>query len=359
MRISVVVPCFDYERFVGEAIDSVLAGTRAPDEVIVVDDGSTDRSADVASAREGVTVVRKENGGMASAVNRGIAESTGDVVVLLDADDLADPARIAWVEQAFADPEVVMAWHPLVIRDERGAEHGCCPSGHLPGGDLVPGILADGLTSFAVTSGIAVRRNALDAVGPIPEDRFRNFAESFLVRTVPFLGPVAATQEPLGVYRSHSGSDMRRLDELDAAAMAAKLDKRLAMADTEHETLAASAAAAGHELRAEDLRTWDAVYQDLYLARARLRAPGRRAAWREMRQLDLGPAPLGRRALRWASASLYTALPRAVVVRHQLVRGGEPDLSGATRVWSALYWRWVALRDRLAHRRARPATPVL
>ncbi|WP_195210296.1 glycosyltransferase family 2 protein [Actinomarinicola tropica] len=355
MRISVVVPCFDYERFVGQALDSVLTGTRAPDELIVVDDGSTDRSAEVAAAREGVIVVRKANGGMASAVNRGIAESTGDVVVLLDADDLAAPGRLAWVEEAFADPAVVMAWHPLVIRDERGGEHGCCPSGHLPGGDLVSAVLAEGLPSFAVTSGIAVRRSALDAVGPIPDDRFRNFAESYLVRTVPFLGPVASTQQPLGVYRSHSGSDMRRVDGVDVPAMVAKLDKRLAMADTEHATLVEAAAAAGHQLLVEDLRAWDDVYLDLHRARARLRAPSRRAAWREMRAVDAGNGSTGQ----LLAAIAYTVAPRSFVVRHQLVRGGEPDVRGLSRAWSIAYWRWVALRQALARRRRRSGAPLL
>lgn len=348
VKLSVVIPCFDYERFVGPAIESVLANTRPADEIVVVDDGSSDGSSGVVAGYPAATLVRKENGGMASAVNRGIAEATGDVVVLLDADDLMDPGRLAWVESAFVDPEVVMAWHPLVIRDERGAEHGCCPNLPLPAGDLVPGIRADGLPSFAVTSGIAVHRRALDAVGPVPEDEFRNFAESWFVRTVPFVGRVAATDVPLGVYRSHSGSDMRRMSGVDAASMVAKLDKRLAMADTEHRTLAAAAARAGVDLTVGHLRSTDRVYQDLALARARLRAADRREAWTSMRDLDLGPAGRRRSAARFALTALYTALPASLLVRHHLVRGGEPDLDGPTRVWAAVYWRFVGLRESLS-----------
>ena len=346
LTISVVIPCFDYEQFVGAAIDSVRASTRAADEIVVVDDGSRDGSASVVAADEGVRLVRKENGGMASALNVGIAESHGDIVVLLDADDLMGPTRLAWVEEAFEDDTVAMAWHPLVVTSDSGDERGLLPSTPLPSGDLVPGILAHGFVSFAVTSGVAVRRSALVAMGPIPEDDFRNFAESFVIRAAPFHGTVAATATPLGTYRVHGGSDMRQALSAEPDAMATKLASRLRMADTEQRHLCRLAEDAGHRLTTGDLHAHDAVYRDLYLAHARLVDASRRRGWRRARALDLGAAPRSVRIGAFAHAAVYVVLPRSLVARHQLVRSGSGEADLLTRLWSKVYWRARGLLSR-------------
>ncbi len=91
-RLSVIIANYNYAQFVAAAIDSALA-LRWPDvEVIVVDDGSTDESAEVISRyADRVTVLLCENGTQRVAVNRGFALSSGDVVVFLDADDVLPP----------------------------------------------------------------------------------------------------------------------------------------------------------------------------------------------------------------------------------------------------------------------------
>jgi glycosyltransferase involved in cell wall biosynthesis len=87
----VVIPCYNQARFLGEAVESVLCQTHADFEVIVVDDGSTDDTAEVASSYAAedarVRLVRQENRGLAGARNRGLAESRGEYVVFLDSDD--------------------------------------------------------------------------------------------------------------------------------------------------------------------------------------------------------------------------------------------------------------------------------
>src|SRR4051794_33568080 len=90
--VSVIVPVHNGAEFLAEALNSLLAQTRRPDQIIVVDDGSTDGSADVAS-RFGteVTLVRQENRGPSSARNRGLDLASGSHVGFLDADDLWVP----------------------------------------------------------------------------------------------------------------------------------------------------------------------------------------------------------------------------------------------------------------------------
>ena len=94
-RVSCVVPVFNGERFLPEALESVLLQTRPPDEIIVVDDGSTDRSGRIATALGApVRCVRQKNAGPAAARNFGIRLATGDLLAFLDADDLWLPQKL-------------------------------------------------------------------------------------------------------------------------------------------------------------------------------------------------------------------------------------------------------------------------
>lgn len=94
--ISCIVPVFNGERYLAEALDSILAQTYRPIEVIVVDDGSTDGTADlVARYGERVRYVRQTNRGAPTARNLGLAMATGAFVAFLDSDDLWHPEKLA------------------------------------------------------------------------------------------------------------------------------------------------------------------------------------------------------------------------------------------------------------------------
>ncbi len=92
--VSIVIPCFNGEQFLGEAIASCLAQEHDDVEIIVVDDGSTDRSAAVAESVVGVRVVKQANKGPGAARNAGLQASGGEFVVFLDADDRLLPNAI-------------------------------------------------------------------------------------------------------------------------------------------------------------------------------------------------------------------------------------------------------------------------
>jgi glycosyltransferase involved in cell wall biosynthesis len=89
--VSVVIPCYNGGSFLSDAIQSVLGQTYQPTEIIVVDDGSTDNTRDVAMSYPGVRLVRQKNQGVARARNAGLGESRGDYTVFLDADDRLVP----------------------------------------------------------------------------------------------------------------------------------------------------------------------------------------------------------------------------------------------------------------------------
>jgi len=92
--VSVVIPCHNYGHFLVMAIESVLRQTHPSVEVIVVDDGSTDDSAEVAAGYPDVVCIRQRNLGQSAAQNRGLDSATGEFVLFLDADDELAPGAL-------------------------------------------------------------------------------------------------------------------------------------------------------------------------------------------------------------------------------------------------------------------------
>jgi glycosyltransferase involved in cell wall biosynthesis len=120
--ISVVIPCYNQGHYLDEAITSAVSASHRV-EVIVVDDGSTDDTPQVAARHQHVRYVRQENGGLAAARNRGLAESTGDLVVFLDADDRLLPCGIdTGVEALASAPGCAMAYGRCVMIGPDGSE---------------------------------------------------------------------------------------------------------------------------------------------------------------------------------------------------------------------------------------------
>ena len=95
--VSAIITTYNYGRFIEGAIDSVLHQTRPPDEVVVVDDGSTDDTAAIVARyrSRGVRYIYQQNAGAGSARNRGIQATSGELVAFLDADDRWLPDKIA------------------------------------------------------------------------------------------------------------------------------------------------------------------------------------------------------------------------------------------------------------------------
>jgi hypothetical protein len=110
--VSVILPTFNRAAYLAEAIDSVLVQTPAPREVIVVDDGSTDATPDVV-ARYGdrLTSVRQPNAGKLTAIATGLDRASGDLVWIMDDDDIATPDALALLSAPFArDPATVLSY---------------------------------------------------------------------------------------------------------------------------------------------------------------------------------------------------------------------------------------------------------
>ena len=125
--VSVVIPVFNGERFLRNAVESVLAQKYSPLEIIMIDDGSTDGTADVArSLPETVRYLHQTNQGPAAARNRGIERAQGSLIAFADADDLWPEDKLALqLPYLMRDPaaEIVMGLIQQVLLSETGGEN--------------------------------------------------------------------------------------------------------------------------------------------------------------------------------------------------------------------------------------------
>ncbi len=163
-RVSVVIPLYQTERYIAAAVGSVLAQTFGDFEVIVVDDGSRDRGPDIARecGDRRVRVVTQANRGLAGARNTGIRDATGELIALLDADDLWEPTKLErHLAQLDADPGLDVSFSASRLIDEDGHDVGLVQS--PLGGRLRD---EDFLCRNPVGNGSApvLRRRALDRI---------------------------------------------------------------------------------------------------------------------------------------------------------------------------------------------------
>ncbi len=264
--VSIIVPNYNYGRYLRIAIDSALAQTYSPVEVIVVDDGSTDNSREVIeSYGERIAAILKANGGHGSAVNAGYAGSRGEIVIFLDADDELMPAAVEQVVKAWW-PGVAKAQFQLEMVDENGAPLGMrVPTfdDFIPNGDIRDRIARFGEYPSSPSSGNAYSRGALERLMPMDEALWVAGAEKSLVFLTPFFGDVVSLCAPLGRYRIHEANDSgfkgRHLE---------KLHRRLSAVYFIPETLSRVAAAKGIEL---DARVLGSTSRELKLRMASIR----------------------------------------------------------------------------------------
>ncbi len=175
LKISVLINNYNYGRFLDRAIASVAAQTRAADEVIVVDDGSTDDSLAVAhrwaEQDRRVRVIAKENRGQLSAFNAGFDVATGDVITFLDADDEYLPGWLQRLEDEYrARPSVDYIFSPMtIVVADSGEEIGNTESEEFDFGLTYFRTLILQSWISCPTSTISARRSLLERFLPCPQ----------------------------------------------------------------------------------------------------------------------------------------------------------------------------------------------
>jgi glycosyltransferase involved in cell wall biosynthesis len=214
--VTVVIPCYNQGRFLGEAIESVLSQSYSDFEIIVVDDGSTDDTAQVASryeeVHEEVRLIRQENRGLAGARNRGLAEARGEYVVFLDSDDRLLPNALeVGVRELEARPQcALVAGRQTLIKEDgspssyepqlAGSQRRLLPPRHI-GGDIYLTILSRKYHIFCGT--VMYRRFVFDDVGQF-DPELKASEDYDLYFRIARKYPVYCHDKVIFEYRKHS-----------------------------------------------------------------------------------------------------------------------------------------------------------
>jgi cellulose synthase/poly-beta-1,6-N-acetylglucosamine synthase-like glycosyltransferase len=118
-RISVIVPAYNEEKVIRTTIEALLATEYDNKEIIVVDDGSTDKTLDITSQyKDKIKVIHKENGGKASALNQGLLYTTGDIVTIVDADTIIGHSSLKHIAKSMAQENVAAVAGNIKIRNK-------------------------------------------------------------------------------------------------------------------------------------------------------------------------------------------------------------------------------------------------
>lgn len=217
-RVSVVIPCFNTERYIAATLRAVLAQAAATLEVIVVDDGSTDSSAALVEREfPQVRLLRRANGGVAAARNAGIEAATGDWIAFCDADDIWLPGKLAAQFDAMtATPDCRMsytAWHvwtsaatePDLSLLKRLASESTSAKWAGATGWIYPELLLD---CVVWTSTVLMQRSLLAEIGDFDTD-LRIGEDYDLWLRASRVTRIERVARPLALYRQHPESITR------------------------------------------------------------------------------------------------------------------------------------------------------
>lgn len=280
--VTVLIDTYNYGKFVEEAVQSALAQDFPRDrfEIIVVDDGSTDDTNErLQKYGNDIRYLQKPNGGQASAFNFGFENAAGEIIVLLDADDVWLPNKLKVVCEALEkNPAVGMAYHKVHVWNGRDT------TSPDPNFVEISGKVTETKSSLlkypmSGTSCLAFRRDIVKQLMPIPPE-LRSQADAFLTALIIFVAPVVAVPEYLAKYRVHETNLFAMGDERNQHK---RLKHRMEMRSLLQGEIESWLQTKGYDLKERGIRAylkqWDKAQE---ADRFALTAPGR---WRYARHL--------------------------------------------------------------------------
>jgi glycosyltransferase involved in cell wall biosynthesis len=203
-RVSVIIPCYNQAHFLGDAVESVLNQSYPHFEIIVVDDGSTDNTSEVAARYNQVRCIRQQNQGLSAARNTGLRESTCEYLVFLDSDDrLLPDALSTGLKYLEAQPErAFVSGHYRLINAE-GEPQETNPQPHIEEEHYLALLQNNYIT---VPASVMYRREIFDRVGDF-DTALKSSEDYDLYMRISRAHPVYCHGALVAEYRAH-GSNM-------------------------------------------------------------------------------------------------------------------------------------------------------
>jgi glycosyltransferase involved in cell wall biosynthesis len=220
--VTIMINNYNYDRFLPEAIESALNQTYPHTEVIVVDDGSTDRSREIITGyRDLLIPVFKENGGQGSAFNAGFAASKGDIICLLDADDVWFPEKVACVVDTFdRDRNASAVYHKVQNVDKNGTPLDRPWPDRVVRGNIAEKVVKNGgWWPFPPSTGLSFSRKFLLQIMNVPEAEYRICADTYFADLAPFFGDVVGIDRALSIMRLHGNNNWSNPIEAERRAI--------------------------------------------------------------------------------------------------------------------------------------------
>lgn len=219
--VSIVIPAFNAERYLADAVDSVLAQDYPRLDIIVIDDGSTDATASiVAGFGTHVRLISQANRGCAAARNAGVRAARGDYIAFLDADDVWWPHKIRLQVDALAASGLPMAYSRFIVwtPDATGTfpppeqmfgmtHHPALSDCALVSGNIYPQLLLD---CIVWTSTVLLEKSLLETAGPFDESLVIGEDYDLWLR-LSHLTVMLGMEQPTALYRQHAQSITREV----------------------------------------------------------------------------------------------------------------------------------------------------
>ncbi len=208
-RISIALATYNAERYLQTQLDSIAAQSHPPDELVITDDGSTDKTLKIIydfsrSTSFDVRFSRNERRlGYSQNFNRALLQTTGDIVFLCDQDDVWFPEKLAIMTDTLtADPDTLLLMNDAALTDENLKPVGLTKLGQIRSAGLPE-------SSFVMGCCVAMKRDLLELTLPIPEGSVSH--DSWLVVFAQELGRKRIAETILQYYRRHSASTVKSI----------------------------------------------------------------------------------------------------------------------------------------------------
>ena len=212
--ISAVVAAYQAEEWIGEALDAILGQTRPPDEVVVVDDGSTDGTArELERYGRRIRVVQRPNGGCPAAFNTAFREARGDFVAMCGADDIWEPRKLEWQLETIRRhrrADVLFGHARMFGRIE--SEHARPPQAGLLDSDSFRNALF--AANCVCAPSVVIRRSLFESLGPFVE-KFGADDYEYWFRCLRAGAGFYYDERPLLRYRQHATNLSARMGWMD------------------------------------------------------------------------------------------------------------------------------------------------